>query len=153
MNFETALTLAKKLAKPFEGYAKRLPNGDCTTYRCPAGVLTIGYGSTGAHVKPGMVITEPQAAALLESQMRGSMSRAVKLSPNIATESSERAAAIGDFIFNCGPTAYAASTLRKRINAGDWQRAVTEIKRWNKGGGRVLRGLVARRQAEADLLI
>lgn len=152
MDQVTAMNVAVGLAKPFEGYHKRLPDGSCTTYVCPGGVLTIGYGSTGPHVTPGLVITQPQAEALLQSQMAGSLSHAVRLAPNLSAEPSRKAGAIADFVFNLGPTAFKASTLRKRILAGDWARAQQEIKRWNKAGGRVLGGLVARRQAEADLL-
>lgn len=152
MDLDTIKAKATALARRFEGYHRRLPDGSCTTYRCPAGVLTIGYGSTGTHVKEGMVIGERAANALLDAQMLGAASRAVSLAPILANENTGRAAAIADFVFNLGPTAFAASTLRKRIVAGDWERAVTEIKRWNKGGGRVLAGLVSRRQAEADLL-
>lgn len=152
MDWRQSLRIALDLAHPFEGYAKRLPDGSCTTYRCPARVLTIGYGSTGPNVTEGMVMSEGQAAALSQAQMEGALTKGVRLAPNLANESSERSGAIADFIYNLGPTAFAASTLRKRILAGDWDAARREILRWNKGGGRVLPGLVARRQAESALL-
>lgn len=61
-------------------------------------------------------------------------------------------AAIADFAYNLGIGRLRASTLRKRINAGDTAGAVAELKKWTRGGGRVLPGLVARRAAESALL-
>jgi lysozyme len=60
--------------------------------------------------------------------------------------------AIGDFCFNLGSGAYRASTLRKRVNAEDWEGARQELAKWVRGGGKVLKGLVIRRAAEAALL-
>ena len=61
-------------------------------------------------------------------------------------------AAITDFAYNLGVGRYRASTLKRRIDAQDWAGACVELAKWNKGGGRVLPGLVKRRQAEIDLL-
>jgi lysozyme len=61
-------------------------------------------------------------------------------------------AAVADFCFNLGMTRYKASTLRRRINAGDWQGAQQELAKWVWGGGKRLPGLVLRRAAEAALL-
>ncbi len=61
-------------------------------------------------------------------------------------------AAIADFAYNLGLGRLRASTLRRKINAGDIDGAVIELKKWVRGGGRVLPGLVARRAAEAALL-
>jgi lysozyme len=65
---------------------------------------------------------------------------------------SGRLAAISSFIYNLGAGAYRGSTLRKRINASDWEGAKEQIIKWNKAGGKVLRGLTKRREAEAALL-
>lgn len=60
--------------------------------------------------------------------------------------------AIVDFAYNLGVGRLQTSTLRKRINAGDWEGAKAQLMLWVRGGGRVLPGLVARRKAEAELL-
>lgn len=60
--------------------------------------------------------------------------------------------AIADFAYNCGLGRLQASTLRRRVNAGDVEGAKAELARWVRGGGKVLLGLVIRRAAEAALL-
>lgn len=60
--------------------------------------------------------------------------------------------AIADFSYNLGLGALKASTLRKRLNAGDMEAAKYELGRWVKGGGKTLPGLVIRRAVEAALL-
>lgn len=74
----------------------------------------------------------------------------LKLCPTIDTP--ERLAAIIDFTFNVGAGALRTSTLRKRINTGRWDDVPTELRKWNKGGGRVLAGLAKRRETEAVLV-
>lgn len=63
-----------------------------------------------------------------------------------------RLAAIVDFTFNLGAGRLQTSTLRRRINQRDWAAAATELRRWVYGGGKVLPGLLVRRQTEAVLL-
>lgn len=75
----------------------------------------------------------------------------LRLCPGI--DSPERLAAIIDFTFNLGAGNLRASTLRRRINAGRWNDVPKELRKWVKGGGRVLAGLVKRREAESDLVI
>lgn len=75
----------------------------------------------------------------------------IRLCPGI--NSPERLAAIIDFTFNLGAGNLRASTLRRRINAGRWNDVPKELRKWVKGGGRVLAGLVKRREAESDLVI
>ncbi len=74
----------------------------------------------------------------------------LKLCPGIDTP--DRLAAIIDFVFNLGTGRLKASTLRKRINAGRWADVPHELRKWNKGAGKVLRGLTIRREAEASLM-
>jgi lysozyme len=70
----------------------------------------------------------------------------------LATESEGRLAAIVDFTFNLGAGRLQTSTLRRRVNQRDWTGAVTELRRWIYGGGKVLPGLKARRRAEVQLI-
>jgi len=70
----------------------------------------------------------------------------------LATRPEERLAAIVDFTFNLGPGRLQTSTLRRRVNQQDWTAAGQELRRWVYGGGKVLPGLLARREAEISLL-
>ena len=73
--------------------------------------------------------------------------------PVLATEPEGRLAAIVDFTFNLGAGRLQTSTLRRRVNQKDWSAAALELRRWVYGGGRVLPGLVARREAECRLML
>jgi lysozyme len=120
-------------------------------YRCPAHVLTIGYGQTKG-VKEGMVWTQEQAEADLQVTAQEVLERALKASPTLNDASPERQAAIADFIYNCGERNYKKSTLKKYVDQELWEHARMEIVKWNQGGGHVLPGLVKRRAKEAALL-
>ena len=71
----------------------------------------------------------------------------------LATEPEGRLAAIVDFTFNLGAGRLQTSTLRRRVNQREWVAAETELRRWVYGGGRVLAGLIGRRDAEAIWLL
>ena len=125
-------------------------------YLCPAGVWTVGLGSVryldGSRVRPtDPPITREHAYAMAVEQLRREYLPAVlRLCPGI--DSYDRMAGVLSWTYNCGVGALRASTLRRRINAGDWPGAQAEMRRWVRGGGRVLPGLVLRRQAEAAML-
>lgn len=144
-----ALHLASLLCVQFEGL--RL-----APYLCAAGVATIGLGSTRYADGRAVQLTDPaiskeHAYSLLDLTLRRDYLPAVlTLCPGADTP--ERVAALTDFAYNLGAGALKASTLRKRVNAGDWDAVPGELRKWVKGGGRVLRGLVARREAEALLV-
>lgn len=130
-----------KLIKEFEGL--RL-----TTYTCAAGVLTIGYGSTGAHATPGKTITEAEAEALLLKDL----TRFEKAVNELVLVPMTQGAydALVSFAFNCGEGALAESTLLRKLNAGEDPNttAKTELPRWTNSG---LVGLSRRRAAEVEL--
>ncbi len=125
-------------------------------YLCPAGIATIGVGATyyenGARVQlTDPPITRARAEALLLWMVRTVYLPAVlRLCP--AVDNPQRLAALIDFTFNLGQGNLKASTLRKRVNDGDWDAVPGELRKWNRGGGRVLRGLVLRREAEVVLI-
>jgi lysozyme len=122
-----------------------------TAYKCPAGVLTIGYGSTGAHVKPGMIITEQEAERLLLgdiSRFEVGVQEVIK-----KTLTQGQFDALVSFSFNVGLGALRESTLAAKLKAGDVVGAANEFARWNKAGGKVLPGLVKRREAERALFV
>ena len=118
-----------------------------TVYKCPAGVLTIGYGHTKG-VKPGDRITQYQAEQFLKEDLAQFEAVANKCK-NIGTQG--RYDAVVDFIYNCGPDKWNSSTLKKYIESN---RKIWEIQeqflRWVNSGGKKLGGLVTRRIWEAN---
>lgn len=144
-----ALALAAQLCRRFEGLRLR-------PYLCPAGVATIGYGSTryldGRAVQ---LIDAPLNVAhaevlLLDSLRRTYLPAVLQLCP--AVDNARRLAALLDWTYNLGAGNLRASTLRRKVNAGGWAAVPAELRKWVRGGGRVLPGLVARREAEAALI-
>ena len=147
---DVALKLAADLCRRFEGLRLK-------PYLCPAGIPTIGYGSTRyADGKPVKLSDKPisqiKANELLMTTLeRDYLPGVLKLSPGLQ-DHPEALAAITDFAYNLGLGAYGTSTLRRKIDAKDWAGAKVELGRWVYGSGKVLPGLVARREAEASLL-
>lgn len=143
------------LVKPFEGYAKRLSDGGCRAYPDPAthgAPWTIGWGCTGADITPDTVWSQDKAQEELEKHLLYFTSKAIRMSPSLITSGDRRLAAIISFNYNCGLGNYRISTLKKRVDAQDWEGACEEIVKWNKASGRVLYGLTRRRLAESILL-
>jgi lysozyme len=146
---EIAVGVARMLITRWEGFSN-------VPYLCPAGVPTIGFGFT--HYRDGTAVTlndppmsREAALELLDYFIRTKyMPAAMTLCPNIDTE--ERLGAITDFCFNLGAGALRASTLRQKINAGAWSAVPTQLRRWTKANGRVLHGLVLRREAEIQYI-
>jgi len=139
-----------RLIKSFEGYHTKLKDGRCTAYRCPANVWTIGYGCTEG-VKPGMIWTEEEAEAALDREL-DRFEAAVNRLVTVPLNQNEFDALVS-FAYNCGEAALARSTILKRLNKDDRIGAAKAFHAWNKGGGRVLKGLVARRAREAALFL
>jgi lysozyme len=141
----SALEILIKLIKESEG-CKLKAYKDCI------GVVTIGWGQTKG-IKEGMVWTQNQADEDLIKTALEVLNQAIKASPILATVNMEKQAAIADFVYNLGIGSYTSSTLKKKVDANDWISAAVEIKRWDKAGGKVLKGLTIRRNKEADLIL
>lgn len=144
---------AIELAKRFEGF-HRVPKNDpvrAHPYICPAGFWTIGYGHLCDKQHPP--ITEDEAEAYLARDLSTALAATLRYCPVLATETEGRLAAIVDFTFNLGGGRLQTSTLRRRVNQRDWAAAAKELRRWVYGGGKVLPGLVARREAEVPLIL
>ena len=141
------------LAKRFEGFHRvpRVDPGRAYPYVCPAGYWTIGYGHLCDPKHPP--ITEAEAEGFLAADLKTALNATLRYCPVLATEPEGRLAAIVDFTFNLGAGRLQTSTLRRRLNQRDWPSAASELRRWVYGGGKVLPGLVARRDAEVALLI
>lgn len=146
-----AIAVAAALCRRFEGFHS-LP------YLCPAGVPTIGYGAThyldGRRVtlKDAPISREAGERLLLKMIEQQYLPEVIRLCPVLIRETPDRLAAIIDFTFNLGAGNLRASTLRRRMNENDWEDVPAQLMRWNKAGGRVLRGLTIRRQAEVNLI-
>jgi lysozyme len=138
-----ALDLMMRLVRMFEGCFLR-------AYLCPAGIPTIGWGSTGPDVFLGLVWIMSQADARMRYDAMRFLTASRALCPTANTPG--RQAALADFAYNLGLTRLKGSTLRKRVLANDWAGAAIELAKWTRGGGRVLPGLVRRRKAEIALL-
>jgi lysozyme len=157
---------AVTLIKRFEG----LMDGDPSTvnldpYLCPADVWTIGWGHALVDAR-GHLLTGESNRELAKSMYPNGITRKeaedmlrIDLPPRaraldaltpIRLTNNERCALIS-FIFNVGATAYKNSTLRRRLIAGDRAAVPGELAKWIRANGRVLNGLVTRREAEAAL--
>lgn len=119
-------------------------------YKCPAGVWTIGYGHTGG-VKKGDTITKEEADALLKEDLRKYAEEAGKLIKVPVSEG--QYIALLDFAYNLGVTQFRYSTLLKKLNVGDDAGAASELLKWKYANGKVLPGLLKRRQDEYKLFV
>ena len=144
---------AIELAKRFEGFHRvaRADPSRAQPYICPAGYWTIGYGHLCDPKHPP--ITEAEAEIYLARDLQTALVATMRYCPVLATEPEGRLAAIVDFTFNLGAGRLQSSTLRRRINQRDWTDAAGQLRRWVYGGGKVLPGLVTRREVEAVLLL
>jgi GH24 family phage-related lysozyme (muramidase) len=141
-----------KLVKEFEGCHKALGGGKFQAYPDPGSddgrPWTIGWGSTGADIKPGTTWTQDQCDDRFRTDMQryaDAVSRAIGDAPTTQNQFD----ALVSFHYNTG--AIASATLTKKHKARDYVGAKAEFARWNKNAGRVMRGLTRRREAEAAL--
>ena len=140
---------ALEIITRFEGFSAK-------PYQCPAAVWTIGYGSTrqpdGTRVsKDTPALTEAEALDWMRHDLmrfERAVSRLIKVP---LTEN--QFGALVSFTYNVGSGNLRASTLRQKLNRGDYWGAANEFPKWRRAGGRVLRGLVRRRAAERELFL
>jgi len=134
------------LVKHFEGLKLE-------AYRCPAGVLTIGWGHTGPDVRGGQSITRLQAEQLLSEDLEKTCQQ-VRGLVNVPL-SDDKLSALTSFTFNLGAGALKKSTLLKKLNANRFEDVPPEFMKWCKAtvNGKlvVLNGLLRRRSAEAEM--
>jgi len=144
------LDIAAALCKQFEGFRSK-------PYLCPAGIPTIGYGST--YYADGRKVTlsdepisEAIAEALLLHELQFTYLPGVLRNCPILLTDERKCNAVVDFCYNLGIGRLQTSTLKRKINEQNWEAAKEQLLLWNKGGGKVLAGLDKRRKAEAMLL-
>ncbi len=139
-----------RLIKSFEGYHTRQADGSCKAYLCPAKVWTCGWGATEG-VTPHTHWSEAEAEQRLQHELQ-KFEAAVLRHVKVALNQNEFDALVS-FAYNCGEGALKKSTLLKRLNAERRTDAAREFLKWTRGGGRVLKGLVARRARESALFL
>ena len=120
-------------------------------YKCPAGIWTIGYGHT-AGVQPGQTLPSQEAAkVLLKEDLKkygGHVNNCVKNGHISFPLNQNQFDALTSFCYNCG-----SGTLQKLVSGRDAATVADKLLLYNKGGGKVLPGLVKRREEERALFI
>jgi lysozyme len=137
-----------ELIKKFEGFS-------AVPYMCPASVVTIGYGSTRYADGRKVTMTDNsitiEGAIILLKQTLKQYELAVDAYCRDDINQNQFDALV-DFAYNCGNGNLKSSTLLKKVNANPNDPTIAlEFRKWNKGGGKVLKGLVNRREAEIQL--
>lgn len=150
--------LGRKINQAGLNLIKESEGCELTAYRCPSGVLTIGWGHTKV-VHPGMRITQVEADELLSqdiAEFEQDVSDLVKVPLN-----DNQFSALVSFAFNCGsdidadtiPEGLGDSTLLKLLNQGDYKGASEQFLLWTKANGKESSGLKRRREAERKLFL
>lgn len=142
------MAVAARLVAEFEGYS-------AVPYRCPAGVWTIGYGTTRINGQPVTATTEPVTEARAEALLRDDLAQAardVERLCRMPLTLNQRAALIS-FTYNLGAGALQRSTLLRHLKAGLYDQAADQFDVWVMAGGKRLNGLVRRRAAEKALFL
>lgn len=151
---------SKEFLIPFEGEGKKDSSGNFVAYADPASgaePYTISWGLTfdeyGIKVKKDDVWTREKALRAKQAVLNGFLLELFKLSPTISLEKSRRVAAVLSWVYNCGLRNYRISTFKKKIDAQDWVGAAEECLKWDRGNGKVMKGLTRRRKYEASAIL
>ena len=132
------------LIRHFEGFSE-------VAYLCPASHWTIGYGHISGVTADTAPITEAEGVEPLQQDLRRFERAVGRLVPIELNQ--QQFDALVCFSFNLGAGALQSSTLRRKVLRGDFEGAADEFPRWVYAGGRKLRGLVRRREAERALFL
>lgn len=139
-------TAGLELIKKYEGFRDHW-------YKCPAGIWTCCYGHTEAagppKYDPNRKFTRDEGHRILLADLN-KYEEAVKRSVKVELTDNQFSALVS-FCYNVGPANFAKSSVLKAVNDRRFDLVPSRLALWNKGGGKVLKGLVARRSAEADL--
>lgn len=145
-----------KASKEVKAFIKRHEGLSLVSYRCPAGVWTIGYGHTGADVRPGMAINLAMARELFESDLAKfevGLGKLIAAQTSLAEQLTQnRYDALLSFGYNVGLEALKSSTLWKKVCANPNDETIAgEFARWIYAKGTKLPGLIKRRAGEAEI--
>lgn len=142
-----------KLVQEFESCAKKRADGRFDAYPDPGSggdPWTIGWGTTGPDVKPGVTWTQQQCDDRFAQDLSKFAQGVAKVLGDAKTTQHQFDAMVS-FAYNVGIANLSSSTLLKKHKAGDYAGAANEFARWNKAKGKVMAGLTRRRAAEAAL--
>lgn len=134
---------AETLIRVFEGLRLK-------AYQDSVGVWTIGYGETQG-VTPGMCISIEQAESYLQARL-GILEDEILTLVRVPINDNQLSS-LESFCYNLGIGAFAHSTMLKLINKGNFQDAANEFDVWVHAGGKILPGLIKRREAEKELFL
>ena len=147
----------KHFLVPFEGTGKMDKQGNFLAYLCPAGVPTIAYGITfdeyNNPIKLGAVWSQERARKHESTILDTFLAGLLKASPALITEPSARVSAILSWVYNLGLSNYNKSTFKKKIDSKDWINSAIECRKWTRAGGKILNGLVKRREKESLVIL
>jgi lysozyme len=147
----SALEIALRLAKHFESCATIQPNGLVQAYwDADGGIYTIGWGSTGRDINKSTVWTQAQCDKWISDRMAKDMAKIEAEVPNLLPH---ELAACTSLAYNIGMANFLSSTLVKRLKLGKKIEAAEQFLRWDKAGGKVLRGLTRRRKCEREIFL
>ncbi len=139
-----------KLIEEYEGFKSE-------PYLCPAGVPTIGIGTT--YYEDGTLVTlndahisKKRALEILRHQVDTIYGSAVNRYVKVDLTQNQFDS-LASFTYNLGASNFRTSTLLKRVNAERHNAAANQFKRWNRAGGKKLKGLTRRRKAESKLYL
>lgn len=119
-------------------------------YVDPVGIPTICDGYTHG-VKPGDVAAPERCDALTEQEVRKALAVVDRSVPQPLPDGVR--VALASFVYNVGPGAFGGSTLVRKLRAGDLAGACNQLPRWVYAGGKKLRGLERRREAERQICL
>ena len=137
-----------ELIKHFEGCPTD-EEGNAVAYQDAVGVWTIGYGHT-KDVQEGDKWTKEKAEFMLWRELEDEYEDYINNYVHVPLNQ-QQFDALCSWVYNLGPANLKKSTLIRKLNNGQYKETPNQIKRWNKAGGKVLEGLVRRREAEALL--
>ena len=130
------------LIKHFEGC-------ELEAYQCAAGVWTIGYGHT-RDVQEGDKWTKDKAEFMLWRELEEEYEQYVNSLVTVPINQCQFDALVS-WVYNLGPNNLKNSSMLRVLNEGKYDEVPFQMKKWNKAGGKVLEGLIRRREAEADM--
>ena len=135
--------------KSFEGLSLKM-------YVCAGGVVSCGYGATtGSDGRPFSLDMEPVTEAVADDLLGRDLEASERWVDSLVKKplSEIQFSALVSFTFNVGAGEFQHSTLRMKLNRGEYQNAADEFPKWRRAGGRILAGLVRRRAAERALFL
>ena len=144
----SAAKIAAEVIKEFEGYSSK-------PYLCPSGIPTIGYGNTMYTNGERVTMDDPEIdKAEAEKMLLDTIKTVEKQVKNVLEVKlkAHQLAALISFTYNVGIGNFSNSTLLSWVNSNpEFTRIPEQFRRWNKAGGKVLNGLIRRREAEIEL--